>query len=88
MRFQVTSKGRTLFLEASEKFCKGCGKQETKNKRWYYYDEPISKGLYCRDCAQYFGGFVREAENKIYQFWEIDAFRYGGEDDDKTILDD
>lgn len=77
MRFQITAKGRTVFLSEDEKACRGCGSRETRSDKWYYYDEPLSKGLYCRDCASTNGGYVkRSVTGKSYTFWEVDSFRY------------
>lgn len=83
MRFEITDKGRTLFLLPDEKKCRKCGSKDTMANRWYYYDEPLSKGLYCKFCASDATvGYVRDESNgKLCQFWQIDSFRYGGEEE-------
>ncbi|RLC37083.1 hypothetical protein DRH27_04220 [Candidatus Falkowbacteria bacterium] len=83
MRFQITAQGRTVFLTEDEKACRGCGAQESYCDKWYYLDDPFSKGLYCRDCARVDDGSVRSnPSGKPFQFWEVDSFRLGKEQEE------
>jgi len=86
LRFQITAQGRTVFLSAEEKACLGCGSQKSRREKWYYLDDPFSKGLYCRECASVDDGSVRKNHfGKPFQFWEVDSFRYE-EDKDEGLL--